>query len=329
MTGETFSRLLKSLIHFEYKPVIVLGGFGEPLLHPSIIEMIARAKKLARRVEIITNGLLLTENMAREFIRLGVDVLWFSVDSPHTEAAEGSSELFSKIEMLGALRRSMNSHLPETGFVFVATNSTVDQFPPLLRGAVRYGVSRYMVTNLLPYSADACNEILYTRALDEVKDQPSPWSPLIQLPRMDWNERTFTPLSQTLRTRHNIRIQNASLDMPAGRCPFIETGSVAVSWDGSVSPCLPLMHSHVSYLHTNPRTVDRYIIGNVNDTPLAQIWNDEKHLSFRKRVQEFNFPPCTSCGGCDMVEANQEDCFGNTFPTCGACLWAWGVIQCP
>ncbi len=29
------------------------------------------------------------------------------------------------------------------------------------------------------------------------------------------------------------------------------------------------------------------------------------------------------------VLLNEEDCFGNTFPTCGGCLWAQGVIRCP
>jgi len=329
MTGETFGCLLENLRRLEYKPVICFGGFGEPLLHPNIIEMVARAKDIAERVEIITNGLLLTEQMIHDFVRLGLDILWFSVDSPHTGANGGASNLFSRIEMLDSLRRSLNSRLPETGFVFVATSSNVSEFPSLVRGAHRYGVSRYMVTNLLPYSEDMCSQTLYTRALDNVEGSPSPWLPLIQLPRIDWNEQTLTPLNQALRAHHNIRIHNASLDMPGGRCPFIETGAVAVSWDGVVSPCLALMHTHVSYLRERARTVDRYVIGNINDLPLTAIWNDADHLAFRKRVQEFDFPPCTSCGGCDMVEANQEDCFGNTFPTCGGCLWAWGVVQCP
>jgi hypothetical protein len=28
-------------------------------------------------------------------------------------------------------------------------------------------------------------------------------------------------------------------------------------------------------------------------------------------------------------ERYEEDCYGNTFPACGGCLWAQGVIQCP
>jgi hypothetical protein len=30
-----------------------------------------------------------------------------------------------------------------------------------------------------------------------------------------------------------------------------------------------------------------------------------------------------------MAEKNEEDCFANSFPTCGGCLWAQGVIQYP
>jgi hypothetical protein len=54
-----------------------------------------------------------------------------------------------------------------------------------------------------------------------------------------------------------------------------------------------------------------------------------EHLSFRDRVQDFDFAECTICGSCDLAEKNEEDCIGNTFPTCGGCLWAQGVVQCP
>jgi radical SAM protein with 4Fe4S-binding SPASM domain len=329
MKRETFDHLLDCLKSFQDKPVIVFGGFGEPLLHRSIVEMISQAREVAKRVEIITNGLLLTKEMAGDFIRLGLDAIWFSADSPHTEANGGRSSIFSKIEMLNSLRRSLNSKVPETGVVFVATSLNIDHFPGLLRDAHHHGVSRYMVTNLLPYTAEMCSQTLYTRTLDNIAGQPSPWLPLIQLPRMDWNQHTITPLSETLRLHHNVQVHDASLDLPGGRCPFIETGSLAVSWDGSVSPCLALMHSHVTYLQETPRAISRHVIGNINDLSLKEIWNDAEHLAFRQRVQEFNFPPCTSCGGCELLEANQEDCLGNEYPTCGGCLWAWGIIQCP
>ena len=91
-------------------------------------------------VAIITNGLLLTEGMVREFANVGLDAVWFSVDSPHTEANGGRSNLFSRIEMLSSLRRSLNSKVPETGFMYVATSSTIADLPALIRSANRYGV---------------------------------------------------------------------------------------------------------------------------------------------------------------------------------------------
>ena len=51
--------------------------------------------------------------------------------------------------------------------------------------------------------------------------------------------------------------------------------------------------------------------------------------AFRSKVREFHFSPCTICGHCSHVEGNEEDCYGNAFPTCGGCLWAEGLIQCP
>jgi len=329
MSEGTFDRLLDGLKNLEHKPVMVFGGFGEPLFHPNIIEMLARAKEMTQRVEVITNGLLLSEQMAREFIRLRLDMAWFSVDRFHADAYGNGATPLPNMERLNRLRRSLSSQLPETGLVFVATNSNVDRLPDLLRTAGCYGVSRCMVTNVLPYTLEMCAETLYEGSLDQVDGAPSPWSLGLELPRMDLGQNTLMVLGQVLRGRHNVRLNDAGLNPTAGRCPFIESGAVAVSSDGAVSPCLGLMHSHVSYLCDKPRTVRRYVVGNVNDALLNEIWNKTEHLAFRKRVQEFDFSPCTWCRACEKAEANQEDCFGNTFPTCGGCLWAWGVIQCP
>ncbi len=329
MQEDTFEQLLDSLKRLENKPTVVLGGFGEPLFHPRIVEMAAAIRELAESVEIITNGLLLTEQMMDDFIRLQLDVLWFSADSLHTDANGKPSDMLPKIEKLHWLRERLHRRVPETGLVFVATRANLQEFPALVRSAVRFGIARYMVTNLLPYSEDVCDQTLYERTLDYMDSKPSYWSPLIQLPRMDWTQDTHGSLYEVLHSRPNARIHDANLGMAQGRCPFIEAGALAVAWTGAVSPCLALMHSHVSYLHATPRAVSRYVIGNIQDAPLQDLWSEASHQAFRRRVQEFDFSPCTLCGGCEMAEANQEDCFGNGFPTCGGCLWAWGVIQCP
>ena len=69
----------------------------------------------------------------------------------------------------------------------------------------------------------------------------------------------------------------------------------------------------------------RYVVGNVSERDLNGLWKAPQYETFRERVETFDFSHCTFCGGCDLFETNEEDCFGNTFPTCGGCLWAQGI----
>ncbi|MFO3797125.1 MAG: radical SAM protein, partial [Anaerolineales bacterium] len=182
MSEATFERLIEGIAALPAKPILVFGGFGEPLFHPRIREMVRRAKAVASRLELITNGILFTEDLALEFIRLGVDLVWFSLDRLHADAYADGANPARNIEKLNYLRYLHNTRLPETGIVFVATRSNIGELPQLLHLAGRYGISHYMVTNVLPYTAEMCEEILYSRALDSMESQPSMWSPSLQLP---------------------------------------------------------------------------------------------------------------------------------------------------
>ena len=208
----------------------------------------------------------------------------------------------------------------------------IADLPELLSRSVRLGASRYMVTNVLPYTEEMISEMLYRRV-----DGYSRSKHALHSGRRTWICRAwiwtpepakpFTGCTAAATTLHlSGDYQGKSMD----RCPFIERGVVAIAWDGSLSPCLPLMHNHTSYLDKRrKRHSRRYVVGNLSEHSLETLWTQPDYVSFRQRVQAFDFSPCTICGGCDLSEFNEEDCFGNTFPTCGGCLWAQGVIQCP
>ena len=102
-----------------------------------------------------------------------------------------------------------------------------------------------------------------------------------------------------------------------------------MAWNGAVSPCVTLLHTHHCLLYGRPRHVRSFHVGNVSQQDLAAIWRSKQFRRFRTGVREFDFSPCPSCGGCSLAEANEEDCFGNEFPTCGGCLWAKGLLVCP
>jgi hypothetical protein len=87
----------------------------------------------------------------------------------------------------------------------------------------------------------------------------------------------------------------------------------------------PMLHTHKHRQHL----VKRHILGNIAEHDLLDLWLEPEYVQYRERVHSFAFAPCTFCGGCELLDTNEEDCLGNTFPSCGGCLWAQGVIQCP
>ncbi len=329
MSETTFARTLDGLATFSPRPSVFFGGFGEPLTHPRIVEMVQAAKGAAARVELITNGLLLDAQNAHGLIAAGLDTLWVSLDGASPESfadvrqSESLREILENIKQYRERHRQTRGGTADIGAVFVAMKRNIHELPKLLDMSSKVGISRYMVTNVLPYTPEMCEEILYHRAIERAAWQASPWHPRVNLPEMDLNQATREALFQAWNTRPGVLFKKHD------RCPFIEQRSISISWDGYASPCLALLHSHESYLFEKKRAVTRWRIGNVNETPLAKLWNQPEYRQFRERVEQFDFSPCTYCASCEMAEANQEDCFGNTFPSCGGCLWAQGVIQCP
>jgi MoaA/NifB/PqqE/SkfB family radical SAM enzyme len=339
MSASTYTKIIDSVQAFSYSLTMFFGGLGEPLFHPDIVNMVARAKAARCRVELITNGTLLSQQMSKDLIKAGLDMLWVSLDGATSESyadirlGANLPLVLQNIENFRAARRIASNHEIEIGIAFVAMKRNINDLPALLRLRTRLGISRIFISNVLPYTENMCGEAQYSRRVGEVYSRPSSWSPHIDLPRMDTNDTTSDALHALWHGGYRLSFNGDPIDRGMNRCPFITRGTVAIAWDGSLSPCPPLMHDHDSFLdnisHKRPRHSRRYVIGNLTESSLQELWLQPAYLEFRRRVQEFDFSPCSICGGCDLSEANEEDCFGSIFPTCGGCLWAQGVIQCP
>ncbi|HSB79470.1 MAG TPA: radical SAM protein [Candidatus Methylomirabilis sp.] len=336
METTTFSRVMGGLRAFSPSPAICFGGFGEPLAHPNIVEMVAQAKALGGRVELITNGTLLTKDVSQGLIATGLDMLWVSLDGATPESYVDVRLGAALPEVLANLKAFRDARKPDPdryravpyiGIAFVMMKRNVADLPAVLRLGERLGATRFMVTNLLPYSRAMCQETLYPHVLSNLVYSPSMYR--LELPKMDVSPITRKSLYEVMRGGLSIRLAGGDLAEATDRCPFIEQGVTTIGWDGSVSPCLSLLHSHVSFLHDQERVSRRYVVGKVTERDVRDLWSAPEYVAFRERVQAFDFSPCTECGGCNLSETNDEDCFGNPFPTCGGCLWAQGLIQCP
>ena len=240
MSADTFQSILEGVRSFDPVPTIFFGGFGEPLAHPLIGDMVTQAKSTGARVELITNGILLNEKRSRQLVDAKLDRLWVSLDGATPESytdvrlAEALPQILENLVRFRDFAFAHEGPRTEVGVAFVAMKRNIADLPALLRLSYQIGASHYMVTNLLPYTPDMCDETLFGLSLSKESRIPSPHSPEINMPRIDWNNATHLALSNLMRVYQNIILEGERLNRSANRCPFIAKGATVIAWDGMV-----------------------------------------------------------------------------------------------
>jgi radical SAM protein with 4Fe4S-binding SPASM domain len=91
MPFEVFAKVVDDLAALPRKPkVLMFDGHGEPLTHPRIADMVRYAKRrnAAERIEIVTNGSLLTNELSDNLIDAGLDRMRVSLQGCGAAAYE-------------------------------------------------------------------------------------------------------------------------------------------------------------------------------------------------------------------------------------------------
>ena len=345
MERELFDKIIREIP--ESVERIFFGGIGEPLFHPDILYMLNEAKRTGRKVEMITNGTLLDREISREIVKIGIDTLWISLDSVEQESYEkirfGADYPDIKMNIRGfnrernpAIWDPVNSEQPETakvklGIAFVLMKSNLLQYKELLSKARSLGIERIKASHLIPHDESQIEEICYKRIFDlRIYDPPSWANVKVDMPFLDTrdiDELDMLPLFSDYSMSYSI--MGSPIAAKPKYCRFAQEGIAFVRWDAEVCPCAALLHDNTVFQQNRKRQIRHCSFGNVRDSKLIEIWENEPYFSFRRRVKNFEFSPCSHCATCDLFESNEEDCSGNTFPVCGACLWARDLIQCP
>ncbi|MDA3948547.1 MAG: radical SAM protein [Spirochaeta sp.] len=333
MDDETFERLRVQIAEMPVTPTVFFGGFGEPMHHPKTTEYIRAMREIGAEVDLITNGTLLSEQRVDELIDAGLRRIWVSLDGARPESYSdvrlGASLplVLRNLERLRHRKRLLSRTKPELGVAFVAMDRNIGDLPEVVRIGLDLGAEHFSVSNVLPHNQELNGQTLYDNEMAR-------WNPRradIDLARIDLNDPRVAEairgvLSAGSRTRGSVDLGFS----PAGnRCPFVDKGSVSVRWDGSVSACLALLHTHTYYVGEHARTSHEHSFGSVTDQTLTEIWNSPEYVDFRRRLEEFSFSPCTTCRSCERIEENRDDCTNSGHPACGGCLWAQGFIRCP
>lgn len=97
-----YKKCVDDMVAFSSKlRVLRFVGMGEPLLHKNITEMVsyAKQKNIAERVELLTNGSLLTREMSDRLISAGLDRLVVSLQGTDAEKYRVVSDIVLDFEV--------------------------------------------------------------------------------------------------------------------------------------------------------------------------------------------------------------------------------------
>lgn len=333
----SYESLLQQVKEIDSLETVFFGGVAEPISHPDIIKMVEMAKGLGVRVELISNGSLLNVEIIEKLLYAGLSMLWISIDKAHNDSVdkiiEDDGYELAKANLLAfnLARRKINPNA-ELGIAFVAMKSNIEELPQIIRLGEVMGAREIKISNIIPYVKEMQEEMLYSKSLSIIGSKEGRLQnrrPMISMPIMDFEHLPKEVISSVMGSGRNIKLGENMLVRKSSYCRFIQDDSVFVRWDGEVCPCIGLLHSSKAYLNDMERHIKYCSFGNINNASLKRIWEGEEYTKFRTKVRDFSFSPCSTCGPCSFAENNEEDCFGNLFPTCGACLWSEGFAQCP
>ncbi|MBC7114248.1 MAG: radical SAM protein [Archaeoglobi archaeon] len=332
-----------------------LYGFGEPLVHEEIEEMVKLASKFSE-VLLVTNGSLDVQKVLKH-----VDFLGISLDSADPEFLKSVRRNAEFERISENIKRAMKETEVELEAVIMREN--LDELESFVKWAGELGVD-VSFSNLVPYSREMYGSVafvelskkpleiyremigeypkkerflldialgkrdaveLYNRIWERVREEGYSINLhriLLEEGRIKLAERAERILERCREISEEYGIQ---LKVPKvfgeerGReCPYSD--GIFVRADGRIAPCMELAYTHSEYLNNHEKRVTSYFLD-------SKIVEDE----FQKRKKLLNelTPWCGNCpyaSFCWYVEESR-DCYANK-PSCSECLYSAGISRC-
>jgi MoaA/NifB/PqqE/SkfB family radical SAM enzyme len=180
MTSHTYARILDDASNISSAPSLFFGGFGEPLAHPEIVNMVAEAKRHGLEVELITNGILLTGEVLDKLIECRLDRIWVSIDGATPESymdvrlGDELPRVLNNLTRLYEKRIWAGKSRPRLGIAFVAMKRNIGDLPKVIDIGKRLHADQFSISNVYPHTPELNEQILYARSLSDGDLQPSP-----------------------------------------------------------------------------------------------------------------------------------------------------------
>lgn len=306
MSEGVLERVKSEIEKLPHLQEVVLGGIGEPLMHPQISDIISYIKSRGIFLSINTNGSLL-HSLIDFLVKYEVDKIVLSFETGDIGHPPEKSTIDS-IKKIIEKRNNQKKGNPIISVQFVVNRLNIPDLTETAAQLLEIGVTEIIISNLLPVNKDHCELILYPgEEPDEIKQFKSSMTARLHLvlPYFEIKTERF--------------------------CNFIEQNAIVLRWDGEIAPCYRFLHAGREIVLEKSKEIMPCSFGNIKNQNLLEIWNEREYTWFRFKVRNSLYPSCIDCkfrDGCSYLETTEIDCWGNRF-SCADCLWFRGVIICP
>ncbi len=274
LSWEAFQRIGRAFSQTEH---VHLQGWGEPLLHLRLFDMIALAKGAGCRVGLTTNGMSLDLDTGKRLLDLDLDLIAISIAGATRETHEAirvGSDFQAILENVGRLLSMRAGHGrkgPKVEFSYLMTTTNLAELPMAVELAASLGVDELFAINL---------DYVVTPEHDDLKIFDCP-------PIREERARTVTEAREKA---HRLGINFRAYPLDAEEVAVCEANPIKVlfvSADGWVSPCtymgLAGRTDIPRYFGGRSLTVPRVRFGNILDQELMDIWNSAAYVQFRRQ----------------------------------------------
>ena len=258
MSADVFRKMVDD-VH-RHALLLVLFGWGEPFVCPSVYEMIAYAHARGLRLVSSTNGhLFARREHATGVVRSGLDALIVSLSGTRQETYERfrSGKLEAALDGVRAIvaeKRRTGSRTPHLQLSFIVTEWSESDVPGLLDLGRSLGVDGISLKKMNTAS---------------VKPRPGPDQSLPQDERL---QRFRYSDDGQVRRRVKVNPCKALWHNPTLR------------WDGTINPCVYDFDGE-------------HALGDIRRESLAGIWSGERYREMRRRFRRDwqSIPICDRC----------------------------------
>lgn len=263
---------------------VSLFGWGEPLLARNFLKIFEKVSKYPPDIFVLTNGMFLDKETGESFIKGRLRYINFSLDAPeedlYNKIRRGSD--FSRV--INNIKRFMEQcrdrgYFPYTRFVMVLMKQNIEYFPELIKLASNLGINEVKGVYLIAYSEDMRNESLYfykdltNKIFDKTQDIAGKLNVKLTLPDRFGTDSNFFH-KECLRPYQELYIQS----------------------NGKVRACC----------------FSNEIMGDLTKEDFFQIWNNNKFIDLRRKVNSLNPPEdCKNCchykhSNIDLLESHMR-----------------------